>query len=56
MTLLASCYTDTSINSITWLRHHVAPPFNHLHLTNEMVPLMTLLTLCVTYASINGIT
>ena len=41
---------------ITWPKCHVESPFHHLHLTNGMVPYLTLSTLCDTDTSINGTT
>ena len=41
MIALASHDADGVANGITWPKSHVASPFDHLYLTNGIVPLMT---------------
>ena len=47
--------TDAGANGITWPKSPPASPFDHLDITNGMVPLMTLLASCDRDMSINGI-
>ena len=52
---LASHDAEADWDSITWPKCHIASLFDHLDLTNGMMPLMTLLESCDTDTSINGI-
>ena len=53
---IASHDANAGVSSIIWPKCDVASHFNHLDLTNGMVPLMTLLASCNSDTSISGIT